>query len=531
MKNKHFFIPLIIYITLSLLLYPFFQYNLNPDGIVYISIAKKYFTFNWELAINGTWGPMLSILFIPALLLNVEPIFYIKFVNIILGILLFWGLKILVSDSHPLNIENNYTKRGKLSFLQHISGQSGSLNLRDDVKNAFFYAIIIPTVYFTYWVISPDFLLLVTFIFYIGLVIHEKFLKEIRNSILIGVLGALLYYIKSYGFPFFLLHFSVLFLIGFVSAEKKDKTKIAKYGFLVLLVFSSISSFWIINIHEKYDKWGISSANNLFLSTLNPKNNLVQVYLNNGIIAPPDSMSIAANEDPSLYDIESWNPFGSSDSIKYYSGWVLKNILKVIQFILVFSPFVILLFFPKIVSRIIKDKRAFTIIISMILYSSGYIMLFVETRYVWQVMLLGLVLEALLISELLNLNIGFLNKLKGKLLILFIISAIPLSVYGLSLKVNYGKDIYEIAEQTKIHFNGYERIASNDKWLESYYLSYHNDLIYYGKENRSIRDTAFVKKLRKEGVNYHLYWGKTENIDTLDVLSGKIKHLQILKVD
>ncbi len=49
------------------LLIPYFQYELNPDGISYFSIAEKYQSGNFKDAVNGMWAPLLPWTLVPFL--------------------------------------------------------------------------------------------------------------------------------------------------------------------------------------------------------------------------------------------------------------------------------------------------------------------------------------------------------------------------------------------------------------------------------------------------------------------------------
>ena len=79
------FQALAFFLILAFLLLPYFRYQLNPDGVSYISIAQKYLSFQVKDAINGYWGPMLSWLMIPLLAMKTDPVVSANILQIIIG--------------------------------------------------------------------------------------------------------------------------------------------------------------------------------------------------------------------------------------------------------------------------------------------------------------------------------------------------------------------------------------------------------------------------------------------------------------
>ncbi|MHC4720172.1 MAG: hypothetical protein ACYSYT_06835, partial [Planctomycetota bacterium] len=49
-----------------------YRYQINPDGISYISVAQKYLAGDFAGAINGYWGPLYSWLLMPFLYFGIE---------------------------------------------------------------------------------------------------------------------------------------------------------------------------------------------------------------------------------------------------------------------------------------------------------------------------------------------------------------------------------------------------------------------------------------------------------------------------
>jgi len=57
-----------------------YRYELNPDATAYIGIAQKYAHGDFKHAINGYWGPLLSLLLVPFIWLHIDPIIGAKLI-------------------------------------------------------------------------------------------------------------------------------------------------------------------------------------------------------------------------------------------------------------------------------------------------------------------------------------------------------------------------------------------------------------------------------------------------------------------
>jgi hypothetical protein len=59
---------------------------LNPDGIAYIQVARHYAAGRLDLAVNSYWGPLLSWLIVPSVWLGADPVIWLKAVNALAGL-------------------------------------------------------------------------------------------------------------------------------------------------------------------------------------------------------------------------------------------------------------------------------------------------------------------------------------------------------------------------------------------------------------------------------------------------------------
>jgi len=500
-EKKHFYFSLGLFLTSAFLIYPLFKYGINPDAIAYISIAKKYFLMKWDIAINGNWGPLLSFLYIPSLLLGVEPIFYAKFFNIFLSILLFIQVK-------------------KLAI---------SLSLPENYRITLFYSLIVPALYFTYWVISPDFILLILFLIYVYHTISEEFLETPGNAILVSASGGLMFLAKSYGFPFFILHFMVFSIIKFLGIKKEKRKSMLLNWSLAVLIFGIISGSWILALNYKYDIWHFSSGNKAFFSQIDPKNEMKHQYLSRGIVEPPDSLAGSAHDDPSHYKLVEWSPFQTREDFVYYIGWVANNIFRLIIRFLSFTPLILLLLIPGVFAKWVRDKKVILLILSMLLYLSGYMLVFVEMRYLWQVFVPGMILAAKGVFFLFE-KFTRIKKFENIALLFLILSFLPVSFSALAMRVNSGEKEFVIAQNIKAEFSPQDRIASDTNWLETYYISYFAGFRYLGEEDKNLSDSTFIEKLRTHNVAYIFQWRNKADGGLEEVAKNTKKEFRIYKL-
>ena len=71
-------------------------FRLNTDAIAYMRVAEYWSVGNFDLAVNGYWGPLLSLLMVPFLWIGVDPLISGKLVMLISAAVFFHGSQFLV---------------------------------------------------------------------------------------------------------------------------------------------------------------------------------------------------------------------------------------------------------------------------------------------------------------------------------------------------------------------------------------------------------------------------------------------------
>src|SRR5690606_31800021 len=116
------------------------RYQINPDGVGYISVAQKYLRGEWADAVNAYWSPLYSWLLVPLLAVGIEPLAATKVLGVGIGGLILFAM----------------------TRLLRLAG------VRQDVRTIAALAAIPLVVDAAYDVITPDLLLAAALLLYLG---------------------------------------------------------------------------------------------------------------------------------------------------------------------------------------------------------------------------------------------------------------------------------------------------------------------------------------------------------------------------
>ncbi len=410
-KNEKFFLlASLIYAAAVLGVFPYLRYYVdNPDTISYITIAHKYALHDYSNAINGYWSPLLS--WILALLFTIprDEIYLFKLLQLLIGwFALFNFGKLIASAIHSKNIQLVLTI-ACIPFLLSYA----LLNL------------------------TADLLFLTVILFYLRIVSEKEFYNHRHFGLIAGVLGILLYFSKSFGFCFFLVHFTVLTLkIYLQTREYAFKRHIINNYFQAIICFAFISAIWIYLISDKYGHFTISENASFNLSkevASGPEQENILPVLSEGLTRPVNAGAVNAWEDPGLGGptITPLHPFSASGDFGLYEQVLKRNLLTIyyfdfrrqtgIVFIIILVAFLI---YGKR-KKIYSDDLLFSLFCTLIFVYGGYSLILVHTRYIWVCTLIMLLLSVWLLEEL---------QSKTKAQQIFIKVFFILLVTGLALK-------------------------------------------------------------------------------------------------
>lgn len=474
----------LVYFIAGIILFEYYRYNLNVDGVSYITVAEKYLSGNFKDAINGSWGPLLSFLLLPLLALGINSLFALKLI-------------VFLSGFGVLFVSKKYLDLFELELL---------------VRNIALFTLSVITLYFAFWVVTPDILVVLFLLMYYLLLFSQSYKTNTNMGFLIGTIAGIGYLTKHYLFPFFLLHFFI-FNILFFYRSKERKTILINF-ISALLIFITISGVWIYLLSNKYGYPTIGTSAVSGLALNNPDKSGTHIAnLAKGLLPPVNETALSVWEDPSYLTFEKWSPFTSWDNFIHQSGITFSLSVELGMFFLFFAPFIILIFFVK-PSITFKNKYFLYSLLSIALYSSGYLLTIVESRYIWINYILVFTASVYLMQQFLQ-SYNFSKTLKVLLLICFFIANAAFPVYALSTKFNNYKETHTISSKMENTFNFNGDFASDEKWTESIFVSYYTNNRYFGELfNKKVTDRSLAE-LSKYNISYLIFWNP-ENWKKLD---------------
>lgn len=514
MENKNFLwdnldlsIVLMIYSILAIFSIKYYHFNLGADGISYVSIAMKYINGDWANAVNGVWSPLYSWLMAPILLFGYNPFdapYVTRVVSLIVGFFTIIGIN-------------------KLATTFRLQGLIKRCLLITSIPMILFFAIFYDT---------PDLLVVCLLIYYFSFIFKSNYLTNPINGAWCGLIGGLAFLSKAYILPFFIVHYIFFNLIYYFKGFKIEKKQVKKNLIIGLAVFFIISGIWIGTLSEKYDKPTISTAIEYNHAIIGPD------YLKNqsdslGLIKPPNPTATSVWEDPSIIKLKDWSAFESWENFEFQMKIIADNLyltLFLIEYYSILSIVIIIISLYYIFKSDTEEyfkKNLIYLLITISFYSAGYILLFIQERFFWPVIILLMIWGFYLINNLYkNKNLSL--KLRNILLIILMGSFILSPVYGL---ITYPQtDGEQLTKTLKNDFGIQGTIASNDRWSETNKISYYLDSQYYGLPKNVNNSSQLENELLINNITYYFVWGDSSNLTLLnykEITHGKIQGLKI----
>ena len=536
--NPVFALILAAYCGLGIYGIKFYQYQINPDGISYIAIAEKYLAGNFADAVNGYWMPLYSWLLAPFLALGIFPLLAVKILALIIGLPTLIGARWLAS-------------RFALAEL---------------TKNILLLALIPLMIFFAFNRISPDFLIVGVLIFYLAAVFDPNYANgKYAKGLLCGALGSLAYLAKGYGLPFFLTHFLIFNgLLYFTATARIEKKNVFKNFASGLIVFFIISGAWIFLISQKYGHLTFNTAAGYNYALLEAGD----LFHNRALLAPPNATAASYWEDPSFVDVKRFanrqaaarkSPHDTANQ----SGEVSKKIAppkneanhiadkllglfkktallkrNLAPTLAIFSAisgfaFVILLaalWFCRPWRREKLRSSIFYALLTLAIYSFGYMLIAVEDRYFWIAAILLMMIAAHFFDALFKLKNSFLHgaaTVAMSAVVMFSFWKAPADF--LLHKKDTSRHHYKLSQKLKSEYDIHGNIASDLNWSRTLYLAYFNGYKYYGVTGHEGRDQSILRQLEENNIAYYFVWSDTSEfyVPFKEITGGQIHGLRI----
>ncbi|QEC42778.1 hypothetical protein [Pseudobacter ginsenosidimutans] len=365
----------IIYIAFCLLLFPAYRFIFDDDGIGYMMVARRLAEGDYHNAISSYWSPLHSWLVLPLIKSGMAEIAAFKISNFIIGVFI----------------------------LVQVHRLSNKTALSDLLKTVLLLVSIPIIIYYAIFEIAADILFCLLILVYTDLITSRDFYKRPLLNLLCGVAGAALYLTKAYGFPFFILHFTIIQIWHFIHSKDVERKKwmfrnlALGIGSLLLL-----SAPWIWILYNKFHVFTIGYTGKYNMNVYLYTRQLTTTEL---VTPPPYPDSPGNWEDP-------WfDPIQRTPGEYYFRPDILVKQIRLflsnlIEAIFCFNRLSFLasaiLFIMGIYWFYQRNKNIFLFFLTSAILPLGYLMVHIETRFIWAVGLLLLIGGSQLLQTLLN---------------------------------------------------------------------------------------------------------------------------------
>ncbi|MDH4028341.1 MAG: hypothetical protein OEU95_05890 [Nitrospirota bacterium] len=185
-------------------------------------------------------------------------------------------------------------------------------------------------------------------------------------------------------------------------------------------------------------------------------------------------------------------------------------------------------------------------LMTVVLYTAGYLPFHFETRYLWIVNMLFLLMGGHLLSLLFR-NEFFRSDIKkgvltGFFVLSFIITPVKSYMYigencmnnemhGLGTALNEKYEIRgNIASNREVR-----HVATHDSWHRTFRLSYWLKSRYFGQAREKISDDELRDELTKNRIDYYFFWGDPKDVPPFlsgykEVTGGEVYNLRIFSL-
>lgn len=452
-QNKELTTIVLIILATGLVLLPLFRYQINPDATSYIKIAEKYASGDFKNAINGYWGPLLSWMIVPSFWLNINPLLWVKTLQILL-------VGVLIVTTYIISLRNKITdKKGVLL----VCGVLGIIGLSWALPNP----------------ITPDLLVVVLVGILLLLILEYKKMQSLTKLgiALISFAGVLLYFAKTAGLFIYLGTISCLILYSWLANKNSFKQKFAlikPWLFALVLPLVLILPFvGAISYKYRHPTIGTSGQYNFYLTG---PNTIGHPMLTQGLISPQNSTAISVWEDISFAKVREWSPLESHASFLHFTGNIRNNVLRIYQYtivpLLMIAPLVLLYLSIREPKKSHENFTKTMLLLTALIVASIYTSVLVEDRYLWTIQFILLLAFGgvwKLYKE---------QRLVRLFLYLSLIIVLIAPIQQLYSNRHVGKDILAQSQPINTILNSETRIASDT--FDSIYVCYYTGAKCYG---------------------------------------------------
>jgi hypothetical protein len=375
---------ILLYIILFIGTYHWYQFHFDIDGVGYMAVAKHITNKEWHNSINGIWSPLNCWIAGFAMNFIKNPIFVFKLINAICSVVVIMVVNSICSKLFA----NLYPNRLLL-------------------KLGIILSLPVILLSFTHHQLAGDLLQLVFVLLYFNLLISKDFFLSVNKNMLAGFVMALAYLAKAYNLPFFIIaHLSVYLLFFRVNQTKHKLVFLMQKMLPAYFIFLIAITPWVIALSLKYNHFTFSTVSTFNMHWVISKNIASSMQSANFLLPPPYPSSATMWEDPYLYYNFFEGPFSSGSHFLLFLKTILHNIkifIKCMTDISFLSVTVLSFLFIRILQKRQTEFLSNITLVLIFFSITGYLLIYIETRYLWFAGLLSLILGGKILTSYLHL--------------------------------------------------------------------------------------------------------------------------------
>lgn len=387
LTNNIFFICLsVVVVAVGFLVSENTRLYINDDSLSYLSIASLYANGEWWKALNAHWSPGFSWLLMPSVFLHTDILMFGKMLGVCAIVPIIFLVKKL-GEGMGINSTVNF----------FLCFSVSAILLHDAVYN-----------------FSPDLLVIPFYLFVVLHVLDELKQANTGNIFSVAISAAIGFYFKQYMLLFFVLLMCVLFVFQFAKFPMNSRKIFFSFSKKMSLFLLLIAP-WVIFISVKEKHFTFSTASSYNIHQLGHPETAFDSYLENGLVPLPYPEAYSYWDAPSQLqktnlsfadgykDFEhlkfQWNRMNENyKTIFDFMEYILGNRAILVLLVLVIAC----MYYFTTKSK--ERKFYFLLLAALIIYSSGYIFLVADIRYIYFDIVLITIAAAKLLSDVLTEN-------------------------------------------------------------------------------------------------------------------------------